>query len=294
MDRALASRPTARAVGRLTKPPLSSFLTLVAFAVGFAACSVDSAKNHYVLAEKLWTDQKYAAAVSEFEKVTVRDPQGKLGLQALFRGAMTQALFLSEYGEAVRKLKRYAEISSDAPSVWEAQTQIGEILFSKTEQYDQTIQHYFTLLKQYPTASEAPEFLYRIGKSQFYLWQFDEALLTYQKIQKTHPKSTWAERAMYEVGVTYFTRGEQRPQGQAKGMESYRAAIQAHEAFLKKYPQSELIPLAKFGIASCLEEMDQLDEAYEAYEELRKTYPSPNVIEVKLVRIRERKAQRSR
>jgi TolA-binding protein len=70
--------------------------------------------------------------------------------------------------------------------------------------------------------------------------------------------------------------------------------MEAFTRFMKRYPQSTLIPDAKFGIASCLEEMDQLDAAYHAFEELRSTYPSPNVIEVKLVRIRERKDQRSR
>ncbi|MGZ3687127.1 MAG: hypothetical protein ACXVBW_02430, partial [Bdellovibrionota bacterium] len=62
------------------------WIALAAF-LGLTACSVDSAKNHYVLAEKLWSDRKYQASVSEFEKVTAKDPHGKLGLQALYRAA---------------------------------------------------------------------------------------------------------------------------------------------------------------------------------------------------------------
>ena len=109
--------------------------------------------------------------------------------------------------------------------------------------------------------------------------------------------SPLAEKAAYEIGVTYYTRGEQRTDNEANrnlGPESYQDAIDAFEDFLKRYPKSELVPQARFGIASCLEEMDQLDAAYHAYESLRSTYPSPNVIEIKLARIRERKAQRNR
>ena len=73
-------------------------------------------------------------------------------------------------------------------------------------------------------------------------------------------------------------------------MESYQEATEAYQAFIKKYPQSTLVPQARFGIASCLEELDQLDAAYQAYEALKDTYPSRNVIEIKLARIRERRA----
>ncbi|MGZ6334247.1 MAG: tetratricopeptide repeat protein, partial [Bdellovibrionota bacterium] len=117
------------------------WIALAAF-LGLTACSVDSAKNHYVLAEKLWSDRKYQASVSEFEKVTAKDPHGKLGLQALYRAAVTQSLFLSQFSDAIRKFKSYAESSHDGPSVWDAEIQVGEIYFNKTEQYDQAVQHY--------------------------------------------------------------------------------------------------------------------------------------------------------
>lgn len=257
------------------------------------ACSVDSAKNRYVLAEKLWTDKKYAASVTEFEKVRVKDPKGKLGQRALYRSAMTQMLFLSQYEEAERKFRQLIEISTDPDTQWDAQKQVGEILFSKTEHYDEAIQHYEGLIKQRPDATEAPEFIFRMAKARFYLWRFDEAIRSYNEILKKHPTPPWAEKAAFEIGITYFTRGEQRPGGRGPGMESYQEAIDAYGRFIKNYPKSELLPQAQFGIASCLEELDQLDAAFHAYESLLSTYPSPRVIQIKLARIRERKAQRS-
>src|SRR5690349_17986618 len=95
--------------------------------------SVDSAKHHYLLGEKLWTDKSYSAAVSAFEKVMVMDPRVKFGLQATFRAASTQFLFLSQYGDAVRKFQSFIQMSGDPRLIWEAQLQIGEIFFSKTE-----------------------------------------------------------------------------------------------------------------------------------------------------------------
>jgi TolA-binding protein len=279
---------------------LQQTLKLVAvsimMAAGLSACGLNSAKKQYVLAETLWTEGNYAASVNEFEKVHTRDPHGKLGLQALFRAATTQAFFLNQPQEAIKKYRLYAEVSSDPETSWEAQLQIGEILFMKLEQYDQAIQHYQTLFKIKPQDKDAPLFLFRIGKSQFFLKQFKEAVETWKQLAEKYPTSQYAEQASYEMGVAYYTRGEQSTDGKSAGAsnQSYHEAIRMFESFVKKYPTSKLIPQAKFGIASCLEELDDLDGAYRAYEALRSSYPSPNVITVKLVRIRERKAQRNR
>lgn len=270
---------------------LTSCLLVAAFQLG---CSVDNPKNRYVLAEKLWSDQKYAASVVEFEKVVQKDPKGTLGLQALFRAAATQALFLSQYGDALRNYNAFIQRSQDKAAVWDARLEVGEILFSKTEQYDLAIQHYQALLRDFSTVAEAPEFQFRIAKSHFFLRQFEDATFHYQKLIKQYPQSPLVERAVYELGLTAFTGAEQRSPTERNLKSPFQDAMAAFERFLKRFPQSKLAPEAKFGIASCLQELDRLDEATELYEEIKNSYPSPAVIEVKLARIKERKALRTR
>jgi TolA-binding protein len=244
------------------------------------------------LAEKLWTDGKYVAAISEFEKVSARDPHGKLGTQALLRSATTQSLFLSKYPEAIQKLKQFTELSQDAPAVWDARKQVGELLFNKTEQYDQALHYYQNLIQLKPDAPEVPEFLFRIGRSQYFLGHFDDAISTYRQVIKVYPQTMLAERATFEIAQTHLTQGEQTGTSRS-AMDQFKVAMASYQGFLKQYPHSPYTSEAAFGIASCLEAMDQLDAAYQSYEALRETYPSRNVIEIKLARIRERKAQRS-
>lgn len=255
-------------------------------------CSIDSAKNHYVLAEKLWTDRNYSVAVSEFEKVISKDPKGKLGLQATYRAAMTQYLFLGQYNDAIRKFQNFVQSSTDLQSIWDAQLQIGEILFAKTDQYDRAILHYDSLLKQRPESPDAPEFTFRIAKSYFYLFKFKDAIAKYKELIRKYPQSPLAEKAMFEIGTTYFTRGEGEERSSIS--EAYQEALDAYRQFLKVFPKSRYAAEAQFGIACCLEELDQLDEAYHAFHALKSTYPAPNVIEIKLIRIRERLSQRKR
>ncbi len=259
-----------------------------------SACTVGSAKNRYLFAEKLWTDGKYEAAVAEFEKVAQKDPAGRLGQQALFRAANTQAFFLQQYEPAAKKFSRLADTTTEPELAWESKRQLGELLFSRLGQHEASIAHYRKLLQDYPKVSESPEFLFRIAKSLFLLGQFSDALVTYSSVEERYPGTPQAEAAALERGITFYTRGEHLPGPRKEALETYQQAIQAFQRFIQKYPQSVRVSEARFGHAECLEEMDQLEAAAQIYASIEKTYPSPNVIRIKLARIRERQNQKSR
>ena len=280
---------------------IGSLLLSGLLAVSGTACTANNPKSRYLLAERLFSDGKYAAAVTEFERVNQRDPTGKLGLQALFRAAMTQSWYLQQYGEALRNFRLFSEKADDPELSWEAQKQMGELLFSKTEQYEASIRHYRGLLKLRPQSPDAPEFLMRTGRSEFFLWRFSESITTYQELIKNFPQSKQAERAWFEIGNAYYTQGQNggsaSPISAHRGAKSpdaevFQQAIDAYQRFLQRYPKSEWGSQAKFGIAACLEEQEQLDAAYAQYQALLPTYPSPNVIKIKLARIRQRQTQK--
>ncbi len=273
---------------------VKKIIFLFVFCLYFVSCATQNTKNHYILAEKLWNSGKYKAAVREFEKVIEKNPNSQLGLQALFRAAMTQTLYLEQHQEAIIKFETYIKLSENVPVVWESQKHVGDILYSKQENFEKAADYYRNLLKLRPRAIEAPEFLYKIGKSLFYLWRFKEAIHAFNGVIKTNPRSPWSEKAHYEIGVTYFTKGHKEfEESNSLSWKTYERAISSYKEFVDKHPNSLFVPQARFGIASCFEAMEKLQEAYNLYEELEKTYPSPNVIKIKLVRIKERMRQRN-
>ncbi len=262
-----------------------------------SACTANHPKRHYVLAEKFWNDGNYISAVTEFDKVVQKDPKGKLGSQALYRSAHTEVMFLNRYSEAVKKFSAYStSAQADPVLAWEAQKQIGDIYFVKTEQYDQAIQHYQGLLRLKPAPEEAAEYAYKIAKSHFYLWQFDEALLCYKQLYQGYPGTPWAEKALYEIALTHYTRGDQKGESATASRSggAYHEALSAYETYLKTYPHGTFFVQAQFGVASCYEELERLDDAYRDYEALKGTYPAPKVILIKLARIKERLHQKKR
>ncbi len=69
---------------------------LLFFAAAGAGCTGQSAKNRFLLAEQLWQEAKYQASVAEYEKVMQKEETSDLALQAAYRAAITQTLFLDE------------------------------------------------------------------------------------------------------------------------------------------------------------------------------------------------------
>lgn len=255
--------------------------------VGFFSCSSKTSTKHYVLAEKLWQEGRYAAAVTEYEKVTRLDPGGKLGLQSVFRAAMTQMLFTQQYNEAIEKFQLYIRLAEPSQNVFEAKKQIAEIYYSKLQDYDQAIKQIKYIEKtETPPVNETIELKFRVAKSFFYLKKFDFAIQELNELISGYKNSHIEERALFEKAQTLTTWASQKT-------EMYTKAHEALNEFLKKYPKSDNQVEALFLKASALEEQEKLDQALEIYESIKQTYASPKVILIKLTRIQERLAKKS-
>lgn len=250
----------------------------------FAGCTVQGSKRSYILAERFWSEGNYADSVREFEKVVKADPKNALGMQALFRAAMTQTLFLHQHAEALDKLKTYLQLTEDPEMSWSARKEVGEILYSKQRKYGEALVWYQELLHQRPRSKDAPEIHFRIARCQFFLWKFSDSIQTLKEIEFKYPGSSWAEKAAFEIGMTLFTQADDENVGS-----SFPVVVQAFESFIQRYPKSHSVPHAQFWIASSFEEMERFDDAYARFEALKGKHPEPHLVEVKLKRIQERR-----
>lgn len=262
--------------------------------LGFSGCTSQNPRDRFMLAEKLWQEKNYPAAVAEYEKVIQKDPSSRIGMQAGFRAAMTQTLFLNEHLSALRKLNRIIDADVDPEFTYEAYRQIGEILFSKLEQYEQAIAHYERMIELYPKDPNQAEYIYRIGKSQFHMLHFDDAMKTFKIAVDKYPGTEWAKRSRFEMGVSQQTKGHQLQAKETRAaQDAFRQAVKQFEEFIKLFPEDPLALEARFEIGSCFEELDQIDAAYKAFEEIREKYPNRTVVELKLKRIHDRKNQKN-
>lgn len=252
--------------------------------IGFASmgCNLQTGRSRYILAERLFNDRKYAAAVQEFQKIIDSEQKSSLAQQALFRMGVAQYLYLGKYTEAAKSFRQFTFLSQDTAMVYQAEKNIGEIYFVKIEDYKSALEQYLRILGNYPDSLDKGFFKMRIARCYYNLLKFEEAVSRYEQIRKEFANTTLAEEALYQIGNTFYTKGD------------HEKAIDAFEDLLVKYPKSSFAVSAQFGIANCYEEMDHLDEAFALYKKIKDIYPSPKVIEMKMRRVSERKSNRNR
>jgi tetratricopeptide (TPR) repeat protein len=268
------------------------FLALVFFVL--SSCTSQNPRDRFLLAERLWQEKNYSAAVTEYEKVVQKDPSSDLGIEAAFRAATTQTLFLNEHLGALKKLNRIVEVSRDHRLAHPAYKLIGEILFAKLEQYELAFQIYDKMLQFYPNDPEKDVYAYRIGKAQFHLLRFDDSIKTFRVVVDRYPGTESAKLAWFAIGVSEQTKGHQQQSKEPRlAQDSFKQAVKDYTDFIRLYPADPLVLDAKFEIGNSLEELDQVDAAYEKFEEILEKYPNRTVVELKLKRIRDRKSQKN-
>jgi len=234
-------------------------------------------------AEKLWTEKKYEAAVIEFDRIVKESPGSAFGVQSLWRASITRALFLNDYQEALRGLQSFIDQSAQKNLILDAEKEIGEILFSKTQQYQLAIDHYEKLIHSKKFPGEEGFFLYRISRASEKLGKIKKAITTQELILTKFPNGELALKTKLDLAQNWFTIGDVEKQAYTKSLEFYKqVSEETRTRDRKKFME------AQFGMAVVLEEMDRLDEAVDLYKSIESEYEVPNVVKIRIQKINER------
>lgn len=262
-----------------SKNLLAAFLTFI-----ICSCSNQSSISaRYLVAEKLWTEKKYAASVVEFDRIVKESPGSALGVQSLWRASITRSLFLKDYPEALRGLQSFIEQSAQNNLILEAQLEIGEILFNKTNQYQLAVDHYEKLIESKKYPSEEGFFLYRISRAYAALGKIKKAIQVQESIVSKFPKGDLALKAKLDLAQNWFTIGDVEKQAYNKSLDYYKqVSEETRTRDRKKFME------AQFGMAVVLEEMDRSDEAISIYKSIENEYEVPNIVKIRIQKINER------
>jgi TolA-binding protein len=275
--------------------PLRRFINLFVLFVSCISfsCTSQTSKSRFLLAEKLWQEQKYSSAVGEYEKVIQKEGSSDLSVQAQFRAAQTEMIFTREYFSAIRRFNRVIELRPGTPMALEAQKSIGEILFGSLENFEQAILHYTKMIEIRESDPDRPEYFYRVAKSQYSLMRFEESIQTLEALLRLYPGSRWAEVAAFQMGLATSALANQK---QAKGEltgDTLKLAIERFKNYLKKYPEGANKSEAELEIATCFEELDQLSEAESTLTGLESSPLLRPRVQQKLNRIKARRNQKT-
>lgn len=248
----------------------------------FVACNANSSKNQYDLAERLFMEKKYKAAIHEFRKIVKKDPKSKLGVDALYRVGVIQHLYLQKPKLAIQSFQSLLSRTEDPELIRQVREVVAEMYFSDFNDFQQAIAFYGALVKDKSKENTKRDFyLYRYGRSLFLMGEFDRALKAFGEIEEEYPQGQFYEKARLALGDTLNSSGD------------CQKAIQAYEELAKSSDQ-KIKNMAVFGMANCYEEIDNLDKAYDLLATIKDSYSTPHVIDLKMKKIKRRKILRRR
>jgi tetratricopeptide (TPR) repeat protein len=261
----------------LKKNKLLSLLVLF----GLAACNANSPENKLLLADRFLEDKKYDAAISELQDLVDKSPSSQIGQEAQLKIARIQQLYLGRTKDAIFSYQASLKYNHDPKARVEIEKTLADLQFQTFENYENAVASYKKLIEENPNDPQVEHYLFNIGRALFFKTQFEDAIHVYEQLKAKFPSGKYAKKVDLEIGNALSSAGKCK-----EAIKQFEKVVQANDP--------ETRPLAIFNQALCYEEQDDLDKAYELLASIKNQYPSPNVVELKMQKIKRRKILRKR
>ena len=217
---------------------------------------------------------KYAAAVELFEQLHDNHPRFARVPEVLFQTAEIQDLYLGRYSDA---LLTYLMLERDFPEAAEvvpAMKQVAVLYKYRLNDCSQAIAVYQKILDQ--PVLEKDQLQYEVADCYVRLNHFDQARIEFDSLLKNYPDSPLIAEVQYRIAMTYALEGK------------LPEAAGAYRLVMERWTANPYALEASFGLATVLEEQEELLEALKILEDLAGLYPKQDILERKTEQVRER------
>lgn len=232
--------------------------------VGQAA---ELADDDYEFAVRLFAEKDYQLALENFQAFLKKNPNHSKAADALFKITFCYGQ-LQEYAQAARSSLEFAEKYPTHELTDAAQFNIGYYFFLAKD-YEAATKSFARYLDQSQNAELIPQAFYWQGESLFELNRIPEAIAAYQTIIDQHPKATFSTGelilpyAIYSVAFCKFHQYD------------YEGALQGFELLRTKIPEDSTLQVeACWYIAECYFRLEQWEKALDAYQAILDRFPN--------------------
>ena len=217
---------------------------------------------------------QYVEAVKLFEQLHDEYPDFVRVPQALFQAAEVQDLYLGRYSDALLTYLLLERDFPDAAEVVPARKQVAILYKYRLNDCSQAIAVYQKVLDQPDLGND--QLQYEVADCYFRLNNFDQARIEFDSLQKNYPDSGLIAEVQYRIAMTYALEGK------------LPEAAGAYRLVVERWMESSYALEASFGLATVLEEQEELLEALKILEDLAGIYPKQDILERKTEQVRER------
>ena len=225
-------------------------------------------------ADQLVEAGKYQKALAAYQDLQKRYPDFHLSPRALFQSGEVLNLYLKSYPKALLAYLMVIKDYPDSEFADTAQLQVAEIYKNRMGDYGRAIVAYQKLLDN--GYEHGDRLQYEIADTYFHQNNFEQARIEFESLTKNYPDSSLIPEVEYRIAVIYSLEGE---------------TVKAEEAFqgvIERYEQTPYALEARFGLATLLEEREELLASLKILEALEGKYPNPEALAKKTEQVRER------
>jgi tetratricopeptide (TPR) repeat protein len=224
--------------------------------------------------------RNYIEAAADFERVVHYVPRSPLGLEAARLGGGVCLYELKDYPRAIFFFRHIVRHSQKSVEVHWAQQKLAEIYYEKLNDYNQSVVEYQRLLQANPSRAEAADFQLRLGRSYFYLANFDQAIAETQEYLSHNSNPNKEFEFLMLKGDSLLAE---------KKMDE---ALETYDQIEKQFGQKRDISEVKLNKSLAYEEKSDWDDAVAELQAIKGTYAHPDVLDLKIESILRRKTRK--
>ncbi|MCB0384760.1 MAG: tetratricopeptide repeat protein [Bdellovibrionales bacterium] len=241
-----------------------------------SGCRFNYQNLEYQRAEEAAEKQQFQKALKHFDRAVRSRPRTPLALEAARKGSRIAHLETSEFITAISFYRHLILYSSDEEERIDAQKKIASVYFEKISDYASAIREYSRLLYLPHSKAEEKFFRFNIAKSYFYLNNFYQASIEMKDLLKLVDDDEGKFEYLAFRGNILLT---------TKKLEE---AAEIFTNLMKSYPEESNRENVPLSLAVTYEEKGEFAQAVAVLEKVKKTHPSPEFIELRIKRLRER------
>lgn len=218
----------------------------------------------------------FRIALAHLEKVIIRTPNSKLGIEAAREAARISFYEIKDFHKAVQFYQQIVLSSSDADERLNAQRQIVSIYFDHLTDYQRAVVEINKLLVMLSEPKEKTEYKMKLARAYYYQNNFTQAENETDEFLASNPPSDLKFDMVFLKGNI------------ALAKKDLPAAAEVFKGLLQEFPERAIKDNVGLTLSVCYEEMKDFKSAIEVLEKLKASHPMPEYIDIRIKRLSER------
>lgn len=241
------------------------------------SCTPSFQRWQYSSALRLVEEKKFSKAMDRFSRVMHRAPEEPVALEASRHGARIAVFEVKDFSKAAEFYRHLVLHSPSSQERVAAQRSLADIYYENLMNYDQAVVEYSRLLPLV-TAKDRPTYQMAIAKAHLNLNNFPQALSEVEDLLGGKLGDDLRFEALLFKGNLLQA---------AKRLDE---AIAVFQYLTKQFPQRSQNDNVGMSLAVSMEEKGDFKSAISVLEGIKAFYPTPDFIQVRINRLKDRMA----